>query len=118
MLAIFIACFGLFGLVAFTTAQKAREIGVRKVLGASVMHLVVLLNRSYARLILVAFLLAAPLAYLLMSGWLKEFEYRTQVGMAPLFWALGATVLIAIASVSFQSVRAATADPVKVLKEE
>lgn len=117
-LAIFIACFGLFGLVAFTTAQKAREIGVRKVLGASIGHLVILLNKRYAQLILVAFLLAGPMAYLLMSGWLNEFEYRTTVGIAPLIWALMATVLIAFASVSLQSLKAATANPVNVLKEE
>jgi len=118
ILAIFIACFGLFGLVAFTTAQKAREIGVRKVLGASVRHLVLLLNKTYAQLILVAFLLAGPLAYFLMSGWISEFEYRTSIGITPFFWSLAATVLVAFASVSFQSLKAATANPVNVLKEE
>lgn len=117
-LAIFIACFGLFGLIAFITAQKAREIGVRKVLGASVGQLVVLLNKGFAGLILIAFVLATPLAYLLMSGWLQEFEYRTQIGLGPVLLSLAMTVLIAFASTSIQSVRAARANPVDALKEE
>lgn len=116
--AIFIACFGLFGLIAFTTAQKAREIGVRKVLGASVGQLVFLLNKGFAGLILAAFLLAAPIACLLMSGWLREFEYRTSIGLAPLLLSLGVTLIIAFASTSIQSLRAARANPVNVLKEE
>ncbi|GAB5523462.1 MAG: ABC transporter permease [Roseivirga sp.] len=117
-LAIFIACFGLFGLIAFITAQKAREIGVRKVLGASVGQLVLLLNRGFAGLIFIAFVLATPLAYLLMSGWLQEFEYRTQVGVGPILLSLAMTVLIAFASTSIQSVRAARANPIDALKEE
>ncbi len=117
-LAIFIACFGLFGLIAFVTAQKAREIGVRKVLGASVGQLVVLLNKGFAGLILVAFVLATPLAYLLMSGWLQEFEYRTRIGLQPVLLSLVMTILIAFASTSIQSFRAARANPVDALKEE
>ncbi|MCE7994462.1 MAG: FtsX-like permease family protein [Roseivirga sp.] len=117
-LAIFIACFGLFGLIAFVTAQKAREIGVRKVLGASVGQLVLLLNKGFAGLILIAFMLATPVAYLLMSGWLREFEYRTHIGLQPVLLSLLMTVLIAFASTSFQSLRAARANPVDALKEE
>lgn len=117
-LAIFIACFGLFGLIAFTTAQKAREIGVRKVLGASVGQLVLLLNKGFAGLILIAFILATPLAYLLMSGWLQEFEYRTPIGLEPVLLSLALTVLIAFASTSIQSLKAARANPVDALKEE
>ena len=83
ILAIFIACFGLLGLVSFATIQKAQEIGVRKVLGASIGNLVLMLNKDFVRLILLAFLLAAPLTYILMNGWLREFEYRITVGVAP-----------------------------------
>ena len=118
LLAIFIACVGLLGLVSFTTVQKAREIGVRKVLGASVGNLVLMLNKGFIRLVLLAFVVAAPLAYFLMRGWLNEFEYRVQIGFWPILIAIGVTAVIAFMTVSIQSFRAAVSNPVDVLKEE
>ena len=81
ILGIFIACFGLLGLISFATIQKAREIGVRKVLGASVSSLVLLLNRDFARLIVIAFVISVPLAFFVMNGWLRSFEYRISIGL-------------------------------------
>jgi len=117
-LAIFIACLGLFGLSAFTAEQKTKEIGVRKVLGASIGGIVVLLSRQFSLLILIAMLLAAPIAYYAMSQWLGDFEYR--VAINPLWFVLSAVVAFAIALITivFQAVKAATADPVKALRYE
>lgn len=118
LLAIFIACMGLLGLVSFTTIQKAREIGVRKVLGASVRDLIFMLNKDFIRLVLLAFAVAAPLSYFLMKSWLNEFEYRVQVGLGPILLSIVITSFIAFLTVSVQSFRAAVANPVDVLKEE
>lgn len=117
-LAIFIACLGLFGLSAFTAEQKTKEIGVRKVLGASVGGIVVLLSRQFSMLILVAMLLAAPIAYYVMNIWLGDFEYRVEIN--PIWFILSAMVAIgiALATVTFQSVKAATSNPVKALRYE
>jgi len=117
-LAIFIACLGLFGLSSFTAEQKTKEIGVRKVLGASIGGIVVLLSRQFSVLILVAMLLAAPIAYYVMSIWLGDFEYRVDIN--PLWFVLSAAVALGIAlvTVTFQSVKAATANPVKALRYE
>ncbi|MBO3700420.1 ABC transporter permease [Roseivirga sp. E12] len=118
ILGIFIACFGLLGLISFATIQKAREIGVRKVLGASVSSLVLLLNRDFAKLVLIAFVISVPLAFFTMNGWLRSFEYRISIGFVPVVLALLMTSLIAFLTISIQSMRAAVANPVDVLKEE
>ena len=117
-LAIFIACLGLFGLSAFTAEQKTKEIGVRKVLGASVGGIVVLLSKQFSMLILVAMLLAAPLAYYIMNIWLGDFEYRVEID--PLWFILSAIVAfgIAIITVTFQSIKAATSNPINALRYE
>lgn len=117
-LAIFIACLGLFGLAAFTAQQRTKEIGVRKVLGASVLGIVALLSKDFLKLVVVAFLVAAPLAWWAMNRWLQNFAEKT-----PLYWWLfaGAGTLvafIALLTVSFQSIRAALADPVSSLRSE
>ncbi len=117
-LTIFISCFGLLGLISFTTIQRAREIGVRKVLGASTNTLVLMLNKDFSKLILVAFLIATPLAYLFMSNWLAEFQYKIGIGVTPIILSLVGTTLIAFLTTSFQSFRAASANPVDVLKEQ
>ena len=117
-IAVFIACFGLLGLISYATVQKAREIGVRKVLGASVGQLVYVLNKDFISIILIAFTLTAPLTYLIMEGWLSQFAYRTGFGFAPVFLALGMTAAIAFLTISLQSFRAAQANPVDVLKQE
>ena len=117
-LAIFIACFGLLGLISYATIQRAREIGVRKVLGASVRNLVFMLNKDFAKLIALAFVVAIPLTYFLMRSWLMEFEYRISIGLTPVLISLGITATIAFVTISTQSLRAAMANPTEVLKEQ
>jgi len=117
-IAIFISCMGLFGLAAYTASQRTREIGIRKVLGASVPHLVSLLSRDFVGLVLLSTGIAAPIAGWAMHQWLQDFVYRTSVP----WWlyaiaGLGA-VAIALVTVSFQAIRAATANPVDALKSE
>jgi putative ABC transport system permease protein len=118
LLAIFVACLGLFGLAAFTTEQRTKEIGVRKVLGASVSGIVALLSKDFLKLVGVAFVLAVPLAYFGMQRWLEGFAYRIDIGPG-LFLFIGAlTLFIALLTVSYQAVKAALADPVKTLRYE
>ena len=117
-LAIFIACLGLLGLVAFTVTQRTKEIGIRKVLGASVSSIVSLLSQDFLKLVLLANVIAWPLAGWAMHRWLQDFAYRT-----PLSWWLFAlagisAVLIALVAVSFQAIKAAVANPVKSLRTE
>jgi putative ABC transport system permease protein len=117
-LAILIACLGLFGLAAYMTAQRRKEIGVRKVLGASAASVVVLLSRRFAALVALGFALGAPLAYWGMSRFLADFPYRIALGPT-VFLAAGALALvIALATVSGQALRAAHADPVRALRSE
>ena len=117
-LAIFIACLGLFGLSAFTAEQKTKEIGVRKVLGASVGGIVVLLSGQFARLILLAMLLASPLAYFMMDSWLSDFAYRVDINWYWFLLSAAAALFIALGTVTFQSVRAAMINPAKSLRYE
>ena len=118
ILAIIIACLGLFGLASFVTTLRKKEIGVRKVMGASVPSIVVLLSREFTVLVLVACAIGFPVAWYAMSQWLAEFAYATSMGWF-VFAGSGAIALgIAWMTVSWQSVRAATADPVKSLKYE
>ena len=117
-IAILIACLGLFGLASFTAQQRTKEIGVRKVLGASVAGIFTLLSKDFLKLVALAFLIAAPLAYVAMQRWLEGFAYRIEIGPG-LFVLTGALVLlIALATVSYQSIKAALADPVKSLRYE
>ena len=118
MLALFIAGLGLFGLAAFTAQQRTKEIGVRKVLGATVSNLVVLLSKDFIALVLIAFVVTVPLSYFLMEHWLDGFAYRVEIG-AGVFMLTGAVVvLMALLTVSYQAVKAALADPVKSLRYE
>lgn len=117
-LAILIACLGLFGLAAFTAEQRTKEIGIRKVLGASFSHILWLLSRDFALLILIAFALAIPLAYYVMYQWLGGFEYHTSLGVAPFVFTGFLIFGIAALSVSLQSIKAALTLPVKALKQE
>lgn len=116
--ALLIGCMGLYGLVLFMVTQRTKEIGVRKVLGASVGSILWLFNQEFARLIALAFLLAAPAAWWVMSQWLKSFEYRIDVGPFIFVVALLATVIVAVLTVSYQSVKAALVNPVKSLRSE
>ncbi|WP_221394016.1 ABC transporter permease [Dyadobacter sp. NIV53] len=116
--AIFIACMGLFGLVTFTAETRTREIGIRKVLGASIAGIVGLLSRDFIKLVLVSIVLAIPVAYYFMDKWLQDFPYRIEI---PIWiYAISALLAVGIAlvTISFQSVRAALMDPVKSLKNE
>lgn len=115
-LAIFIACLGLFGLSAFTAEQKTKEIGVRKVLGASIGGIVLLLSKQFSQLIMVSIVLAAPIAYYLMSQWLSDFEYRVDINWMWFVISGIAALLIALMTVVFQSVKAASINPSKSLR--
>lgn len=117
-LAIFISCLGLFGMASFVAEQRTREIGVRKVLGASVFNLWRLLNKDFVLLIIISMLIATPLAYYFMNNWLQHYALRTELS----WWVFEATgagaVLITILTVSYQSIKAALLNPVKSLRSE
>ncbi len=117
-LAIFIACLGLFGLAAFTAEQRTKEIGVRKVLGANVMSLVGLLSNDFLRLVMVAIVLAIPVAWFAMNKWLDGFAYRIEISWWVFIAAGFTSIAIALFAVSFQSIKAALANPVDSLRSE
>ena len=118
VLAIFIACLGLLGLATFVTEQRTKEIGIRKVLGAWVAKIVVLLSKEFVKWVLVANVVAWPLAYYIMNNWLKNFAYRINISVG-VFVASGVLALfIALLTVSLHAIRAATANPVKSLRYE
>lgn len=117
-LAIVVSCLGLIGLVAFTTRRRAKEIGVRKVLGASVGAILQLLSAEYVKLILVAALLAVPVAYYSMSQWLENFEYRIDINFGAFVLGLLITIALSWISVSYLSVKAAKSNPVDSLRTE
>ncbi len=118
ILAVLVACLGLFGLAAFAAEQRTKEIGIRKVLGASATSVVTLLSRDYIRLVLVAFVIAAPLGFLIAQRWLDGFAYRINVGPGTLVIAGIAVLVTALLTVSTQAIRAAHNDPVKSLRYE
>jgi len=117
-LAILLACMGLFALSAFTTAQRAKEIGIRKVLGADVAGIVGLIAKDFLKLTFIAVIIASPLAWYFMNHWLQDFAYRISINAWVFILAGGAAVLIAFITVSFQSVKAALANPVESLRSE
>ncbi len=117
-LAILVACLGLFGLAAFTAERRTKEIGVRKVMGASVGGIITLLSKEFLKLVAVSFVLATPLAYFAMQRWLNDFAYRTDLHLSTFLLAGLLAVGIALLSVSYQSIKAALADPVKSLRYE
>ena len=118
LLAILIACLGLFGLVTYMAEQRTREIGVRKVLGASVNNIVGLMSRDFLRLVLVSAVIAFPAAYFIMHRWLQDYAYRVSIGWWVFIAAGLATLVIAFLTVSFQAIRAAFTNPVKSLRTE
>jgi putative ABC transport system permease protein len=118
VLAIVIACLGLLGLVSFSAAQKTKEIGVRKVFGATASSIVLLITRDFTRLIVIAMLLGLPLAYWIMDQWLNDFAYKTAIGVWPLVLAPVLCLLIALGTASFQAVKAAMLDPARTLRND
>lgn len=117
-IAIFIGCLGLFGLATFMANRKTKEIGVRKALGASVESIILLFSKEYVKLMAVGFLLAAPLAWYLMSKWLENFAYKITIGPLVFVATFAVTLLIAVLTVGYKSFRAAIVNPIKSLRYE
>lgn len=117
-IAIFISCLGLYGFVSFMAVQRTKEVGIRKVLGASAMSIIYLFSKEFIALITIAFLIAAPLAWYFMQQWLQNFAYRTSIGPEVFLATIAFSVIIALATVGFQSMKAALANPVDSLKTE
>ncbi len=118
IIAIFISCLGLFGLATFSAEQRTKEIGVRKVLGASVTSIVSLLSKDFLKLIAVSILVASPIAWFVMHKWLQDFAYRIPISWTVFVITTAAALLIALITISFQAIRAAIANPVKSLRTE
>jgi putative ABC transport system permease protein len=118
VLAILIACLGLFGLATFIAEQRTKEIGIRKVLGASVTGIVQLLSKDFVKLVLIAFIIAAPVGWYFMHRWLQDFVYRINVSWWIFLLAAGLAIFIALATVSFQAIKTALMNPVKSLRTE
>ena len=116
--AIIIGCLGLFGLAAFSSEQRTKEIGVRKVLGASVTRIILLLSREFMICIGIANMIAWPVAYMIMNGWLMDFAYRVPVRVEIFILAAVITVIIAFLTVIYQAIRSAIANPVEALRYE
>jgi putative ABC transport system permease protein len=118
LLTIFVACLGLFGLTAYITSQRKKEIGIRKVLGASIANIVGMISNSFVKLVLIATLLATPAAWYIMNKWLQDFAYRIEISGWTFVLAGISGVTIALITVSFQTIKAAIANPVKSLRTE
>ena len=118
IVAIIISCLGLFGLATFTAEQRTKEIGIRKVLGASVYGVVALLSKDFLKLVFIAVLIASPLAWWGMNKWLQNFAYQTSIGWQVFAITTFIAILIAFATISFQAIKAAIANPVKSLRTE
>jgi ABC-type antimicrobial peptide transport system permease subunit len=116
--AIIITCLGLFGLAAFTAQKRQKEIGIRKIVGASAANIALLLSTDFLRLVLIAIVIAFPLAWWVMNEWLHGFAYRTDISMSVFLLAGSAILFITLLTISFQSIRASMANPVKSLRAE
>jgi putative ABC transport system permease protein len=117
-LAIFIACLGLFGLATFTAQKRTKEIGIRKVVGASIFQITTLLSKDFLKLVLIAFVIATPIAWIGMSKWLEDFAFRINISVWVFVWAGIAALFIALLTIGYQSIKAAIANPVKSLRSE
>ncbi|GAA0881103.1 ABC transporter permease [Algoriphagus jejuensis] len=117
-IAIFIGCLGLYGLISFMVSQKTKEVGVRKVMGGGIAHIIWLFGQEFVRLILIAFLIAAPIGWWFMSRWLQDFEFKIQLDLWTFTMAIGASLVIAAVTVGYQVIRAAVVNPAVSLKTE
>lgn len=115
---IFIGCLGLYGLISFMATQKLKEVGIRKVLGASTGSIMVMFSKEFIKLITIAFVIAAPLAWYFMNGWLQAFAYRISIHWSAFAIGILSTLIIALATVSYQSIRAAMSNPAETLRSE
>jgi putative ABC transport system permease protein len=118
ILAVFISCLGLFGLASFVAEQRTKEIGVRKVLGASIFNLWKMLSKDFVLLVIISCAIAVPLAWYFLNNWLQKYEYRTQISWWVFALAIGGALVITLLTVSFQAIKAAIANPVKSLRTE
>ena len=117
-LAIFISCLGLFGLAAYVAEQRTKEIGIRKVLGASLSQVWILLSKEFMALVLLSCVIASPIAYYFLNGWLTNYNYRISIGPGVFMLSALVAILITIVTISFQAIKAAVANPVKSLRTE
>ena len=117
-LTIFISCLGLFGLAAYMAENRIKEIGVRKVLGASVAGITTLLSKDFLQLVIISFMIAAPIAWWAMNSWLQNYKYRIEINWTVFAMAGVISIITAIATVSYQAVKAGIANPVKSLRTE
>jgi putative ABC transport system permease protein len=118
MLAIVIACLGLLGLVAYAAVQKTKEIGIRKVLGASASTIVMLITKDFLKLVLLGILIGIPLAAYVTDLWLGKFAYRTDVGLSPLVIAAAICLTISFMTAAFHAIKAAMVNPAKTLRSD
>ena len=117
-IAIIIGCLGLYGLVMFAAAQRTKEVGIRKVLGAPLMSIIGLFSKEFVVLIVIAFLIAAPLGYWIMHSWLNNYAYHVSIGAGTFVVAIAASFAIAAITIAYQTIKAARANPVKSLRSE
>lgn len=118
ILAIVVACLGLFALSAFMAEQRSKEISIRKILGASVAQVTTLMSKDFVKLVIIAVLLASPIAWWAMNAWLQDFVYQAGISWWIFLLAGAIVILIALVTISFQSIKAAIANPVDSLKSE
>ena len=117
-MAILIACLGLFGLASFTAEQKTREIGIRKVLGASSLQMLILLTSRYVKLALIAFVIGVPISFFAISSWMETFVYKAEPGVSYYIWSCLLVISIIILTVSIESLKAARSNPSDSIRHE